>query len=292
LLYPPLSHWPVDSINRKKGRIMHLKRWLTAMVAIPFLVAVIIKAPPMMFAAFIGLVALIALKEYYPLAAPVIDSGDRLPIAAWGMITGAAVVGATAAGIFHLVPGILLINLMIAAMLSMPAYGKHPKILILVSAQLQGLIYIPLSLSTILLLRAGTDGTTWIFFLLFIVFSGDVGAFYAGRFFGRHKLSPAISPGKTIEGSVGSALTSIVVGFGFYSIFLPHLNLWTVLALLVFVNASAQAGDLFESQLKRSAGIKDSGSILPGHGGMLDRIDALLFAAPIAWVFKTFMAGV
>jgi phosphatidate cytidylyltransferase len=144
-----------------------------------------------------------------------------------------------------------------------------------------------------LLLRSGNDGTTWIFFLLFIVFSGDVGAFYAGRFFGRHKLSPAISPGKTIEGSVGSLLTSMVVGFGFYSIFLPHLNPLAVLALLACVNPAAQAGDLFESQLKRSAGIKDSGSILPGHGGMLDRIDALLFAAPIAWVFKTaIMAGV
>ncbi len=272
---------------------MHLKRWLTAIVAIPFLVAVIIKAPPLMFAAFIGLVVVIALKEYFLIAAPGSDFGDRLPITAWGTITGIAVIGAMAADIFHLIPAILLLNLVVAALLSMPVYGKHPKILALVSVQVQGLIYIPLSLSTIVLLRAGSDGTAWIFFLLFIVFSGDVGAFYTGRFFGRHKLSPAISPGKTVEGSVGSLLTSMVVGFGFYVIFLPHLHPAAVMALLVCVNAAAQVGDLFESQLKRAAGIKDSGSILPGHGGLLDRIDALLFAAPVAWIFKiVFMTGV
>lgn len=271
---------------------MHLKRWLTSIVAIPFLVAIIIKAPPMLFAGFIGLVALVALWEYYPIAAPDNSSSDRFFIITLGALFGLFIIWASAVEAFGVILAFLLINLIGAAVLSMPAYGSHPRILTLVSSQVQGLVYIPLSLASIIFLRNGNDGVTWVFFLLFIVFSGDVGAFYAGRFFGKHKLSPAISPGKTIEGAIGGLFTSMIVGFGFYLIFLPHLNPFAVLALLACVNPAAQAGDLFESQLKRAAGIKDSGSILPGHGGMLDRIDALLFAAPVLWVFKTFiMAG-
>jgi len=271
---------------------MHLKRWLTSIVAIPFLVAIIIKAPPMLFAGFIGVVALIALWEYYPIAL----SGNKPEgppfIPALGVLVSLAVIGAAAAGSLELIPGFLLINLIGAAVLSMSHFGKNPQILTMVSAQIQGLIYIPLSLATIVLLRNGSDGVAWVFFLLFIVFSGDVGAFYAGRFFGRRKLSPTISPGKTVEGAIGGLLTSIVVGFGFHLIFLPHLNPVAVLGLLICVNSAAQAGDLFESELKRAAGVKDSGSILPGHGGILDRIDALLFAAPVAWIFKTFIMSV
>lgn len=272
---------------------MHLKRWLTAIVAIPFLAAIIIKAPPLMFAAFIGVVAMIALWEYYPIAlSGKIPQGPPL-IPVWGALAGLAVIGAAGIDSLDLIPGFLLINLIGAAILSMPVFGRNPKILSMVSAQIQGIIYIPLSLAAIVLLRNGNDGVAWVFFLLFIVFSGDAGAFYAGRFFGRRKLSPAISPGKTIEGAVGGLVTSIVVGFGFHLVFLPHLNPVAVLGLLICVNPAAQAGDLFESQLKRAAGIKDSGAILPGHGGMLDRIDALLFAAPAAWVFKTFiMSGI
>jgi phosphatidate cytidylyltransferase len=272
---------------------MHLKRWLTAIVAIPFLVAIIIKAPPLMFAAFIGVVAMIALWEYYPIAlSGKIPQGFPL-IPLWGALAGLAIIGAAGIDSLDLIPGFLLINLIGAAVLSMPLFGRNSKILSLVSAQIQGLVYIPLSLATIVLLRNGSDGVAWVFFLLFIVFSGDVGAFYAGRFFGRRKLSPSISPGKTIEGAVGGLVTSIVVGFGFHLVFLPHLNPVAVLGLLICVNPAAQAGDLFESQLKRAANIKDSGNILPGHGGMLDRIDALLFAAPLAWVFKTFiMTGI
>jgi phosphatidate cytidylyltransferase len=272
---------------------MHLKRWLTAIVAIPFLVAIIIKAPPLMFTAFIGVVAMIALWEYYPIAlfGKMPQGLPLIPV--WGALAGLAVIGAAGMDSLDLIPGFLLINLIGAAVLSMSHFGENPKILAMVSAQIQGLVYIPLSLAAIVLLRNGSDGVAWVFFLLFIVFSGDVGAFYAGRFFGRRKLSPSISPGKTIEGAVGGLVTSIVVGFGFYLVFLPHLNPVVVFGLLICVNPAAQAGDLFESQLKRAANVKDSGNILPGHGGMLDRIDALLFAAPVAWVFKTFiMTGV
>jgi phosphatidate cytidylyltransferase len=272
---------------------MHLKRWLTAIVAIPFLVAIIIKSPPMLFAGFIGVVALVALREYYPIALSGCKPEGFPLILAWGVLVGLAIIMTAATASLDLICGLLMINLMGAAVLSMPVYGKNPKILSMVSVQVQGLVYIPLSLATIVLLRNGNDGVAWVFFLLFIVFSGDVGAFYAGRFFGRRKLSPSISPGKTIEGAAGGLITSVFVGFSFYLIFLPHLSPLAVLGLLVCVNPAAQAGDLFESQLKRAANVKDSGNILPGHGGMLDRIDALLFAAPVAWVFKTFiMTGV
>jgi len=129
----------------------------------------------------------------------------------------------------------------------------------------------------------------WIFFLLFIVFSGDTGAYYVGSYLGRHKLCPSISPGKTIEGAVGGVISSVIIGYGFKMMVLPQLNPSATIALIIVVNLAAQAGDLFESELKRAGNIKDSGAILPGHGGLLDRIDALLFAAPVIYLFKAYI---
>jgi phosphatidate cytidylyltransferase len=147
-------------------------------------------------------------------------------------------------------------------------------------------VYIPLSLSTLVLMRAGPDGVTWIFFILFVVFLGDVGAYYVGTYKGKHRLNPSISPGKTIEGALGGLGANLVVGLVFKAVFLPGLPfLWTAVLVLT-MGAAGQAGDLFESEMKRAAGIKDSGNILPGHGGLLDRIDALLFAAPVAYVWN------
>ena len=112
---------------------------------------------------------------------------------------------------------------------------------------------------------------------------------YAGSFLGKHKLCPAVSPGKTIEGSVGGLIANLGAGAIFKYFFLPAYSWGLSLLFFISVGIAGQIGDLFESELKRSAGIKDSGGILPGHGGILDRIDALLFAAPVAWFFKEYL---
>jgi phosphatidate cytidylyltransferase len=132
-------------------------------------------------------------------------------------------------------------------------------------------------------------------FLLCVVWAGDIAALYVGRAWGRHKLSPKLSPNKTWEGALGSVAGSLLVTGGLLGLahllaaqwnsavlsYPEDLGYWLVLAAAV--NVAAQVGDLVESALKRSAGVKDSGSLLPGHGGVLDRIDALLLAAPVLW---------
>jgi phosphatidate cytidylyltransferase len=144
------------------------------------------------------------------------------------------------------------------------------------------------------MLRSSEDGKSLLTFLLCAVWAGDIVALYVGRSLGRHKLAPRLSPGKTWEGAVGSLLGSLLVTVLLLVLavqlakhdiltlaFHGTLAHWLILALVV--NVAAQVGDLAESALKRSAGVKDSGTLLPGHGGVLDRIDALLLAAPVLW---------
>jgi phosphatidate cytidylyltransferase len=140
-------------------------------------------------------------------------------------------------------------------------------------------------LGFLILIREDQSGAIWIFLLLAVIFAGDTSAYYVGSYWGRHKLSPAISPGKTIEGAIGGLAANLVVGAIGKTLFLPGLP-WS-LSLLFFlaVGIAGQLGDLFESEMKRSSNIKDSSNILPGHGGVLDRIDALLFASPVAYIF-------
>ena len=271
---------------------MHLQRFLTSIVAFPILALLIFKGSPLVFAMFIGLVSLIALWEYYRIVFHDQPHAVFSPISLWGGFSGLLIIGAAHFNAFQWIVFCLVVNFVLAAMLSMPRYKNDSKVLSVVEKEIQGVIYVPLALSTLVMFRNGTDGVAWIFFLLFTVFAGDVGAFYAGKFFGRHKLSPAISPGKTIEGSMGGMAFSMFVGYVFTCLFLPHLVTPLIFLLFIVINISAQTGDLFESELKRAGHIKDSGNILPGHGGMLDRIDALLFAAPVAYMFKTFwLAG-
>jgi phosphatidate cytidylyltransferase len=268
---------------------MHLKRIITAIVAFPLLCLLIIKGTIFLFTLFIGIVSLIALFEYYRIVFNDQEQAVFSPIPIWSALCGLLIIGASYIQSFQLITGLLVLNFIGAAILSMPQYKNGPEILNVVEKEIQAVIYIPLSLSLMVLLRNDPQGVAWIFLLLFIVFAGDIGAFYSGKFFGRHKLSPSISPGKTIEGSVGGMIFSVIVGYIFMRLFLPHLNTPMIFLLFIVVNMSAQTGDLFESQLKRTGKIKDSGNILPGHGGILDRIDALLFAAPVAYFFKAFV---
>ncbi|MGB0063763.1 MAG: phosphatidate cytidylyltransferase [Terracidiphilus sp.] len=170
------------------------------------------------------------------------------------------------------------------------------------------LLYTGLTMFALPALREPPYGSSSIIlFLLCVVWAGDTAAFYVGRAFGRHKMAPKLSPGKSWEGAVGSVIGSVLAAaalvvlanlqqspggseiFGWLERSCPSAilsypdDLWYWLVLAVVVNVAAQVGDLAESALKRSAGVKDSGDLLPGHGGVLDRIDALLIAAPVLW---------
>jgi len=149
-----------------------------------------------------------------------------------------------------------------------------------------GIGYVCLFLSCLLFLRNHAGGVEWIFFVLFVLWLGDSGAYCFGKAFGQRKLLPAISPNKTVEGAVGGLLTSILTGFVCKTIFLPELAGVQCFFITLAIALSGQVGDLCESTFKRLRGVKDSGTFLPGHGGILDRIDSLLFAAPVAYYYK------
>ena len=157
-----------------------------------------------------------------------------------------------------------------------------------------GLFYIGLTLAVVPMLQDQSNGPSLVMFLLCTVWAGDIVAYYVGRNYGRHKLAPRLSPNKTWEGAIGSLVGGILGTLGLRglatlgqrsgSALLSYPeDYWYYLFLAVLINAAAQVGDLAESALKRSVGVKDSGTLLPGHGGMLDRVDALLLAAPVLW---------
>lgn len=180
------------------------------------------------------------------------------------------------------------------------------------SASIFCLMYTGVTLIALPTLRELTNGPSLLLFLLCVVWAGDTAAYYVGRKWGRHKMAPTLSPGKSWEGAAASVaagvlIAAILVGLAtlmqapWDSAFFTWLvrvcpsvilsypdSLWYWMVLAVVVNIAGQVGDLAESALKRSAGVKDSGALLPGHGGVLDRIDALLLAAPVLWYIQAF----
>lgn len=180
------------------------------------------------------------------------------------------------------------------------------------AASVFGVLYITASLSLLISLRASPTERILVILILFSVWAGDIAAYYVGRSFGKHKLAPVVSPNKSWEGAIASVIASVAVAFAVFHFraqlsgyFAPSwvsgTGGWTfytpletvtfqvgpihIIVLGVITNVAAQFGDLFESALKRGAGVKDSGTLLPGHGGVLDRIDALLFAIPVVWYY-------
>ena len=263
---------------------MHLKRWITGLIALPFLIFLVYQGG-VFFTILISIAGLVALWEYYRLVFSRKTSPISNIILIWGYGINIAIVWSTYFVGPDLTVSIIGLNLLVVALISLFQFKTDQRVLDLVVKQLQGIIYIPVLLSFLVLIREGNSGMIWVFVLLAVIFAGDTSAYYVGSYLGRHKLSPAISPGKTIEGSIGGLAANLIVGGVAKFLFLPGLP-WA-LSLLLFLAAgiAGQVGDLFESELKRASGIKDSSGILPGHGGILDRIDALLFAAPVAYIF-------
>ncbi|MDX1741775.1 MAG: CDP-archaeol synthase, partial [Rhodothermales bacterium] len=147
--------------------------------------------------------------------------------------------------------------------------------------------------------RAGADAVLgsgeafWLTITVFaLVWASDTTAYYVGKAIGRHPLAPSISPKKTWEGSIGGAIGSVVVALILWKMDLVSLRWFDFVVLGLICGSLAQLGDLAESRLKRVAGVKDSGTILPGHGGLLDRLDAMIVAVPLAYMYLAFVAGV
>jgi phosphatidate cytidylyltransferase len=265
-----------------------MKRILTAVVLIPLVLLLVFKGSFLVITPVVAVVAELALWEYLNLGDATGAKTPRL----------AAVTCVALLFLFtfrrpeFLTPliGMITLALLILCTFRSPLNRALPD----AAYSLFGVLYIGLSLTTLPLLSAQENGPSLLTFLLFIVWAGDTTALYIGRNWGRRRLAPVISPGKSWEGSIASMVGSLAVT-GLLLLLADKLQArdiavlsypgsvlhWLVLAAIL--NIAAQLGDLVESAIKRGAGVKDSGSLLPGHGGVLDRIDALLLAAPVLW---------
>jgi phosphatidate cytidylyltransferase len=265
---------------------MHWKRWLTAAVIIPPLILLILKGGPVWFAGTLMAISALALWEYLRIVCHGHTPAVPVFFYIWAHICGALVVWAVYRQSLVLLMALLALSVIGGGFFSIVRFKNDGAAPFMMVKQLFGLIYIPLSLSFLLFIHASVQGPLWVIFLLWVIAWGDTGALYAGTFFGRHKLCPAVSPKKTIEGALGGLAANLVFGWVFKLLFFSGLSGWTCTLFALCIGLVGQIGDLFESQFKRASGVKDSGALLPGHGGILDRIDALLFAAPVAYLVK------
>ncbi|MFO8091398.1 MAG: phosphatidate cytidylyltransferase [Desulfatiglandaceae bacterium] len=263
---------------------MHTKRWITALVAVPILIFLIGPGPGWLLHALLCAIALLALNEFYRMIRPRVTPVVRII----SMFLTAVLFLSLSMRWIILVPGIFafyaFLPLLQSLFYDMPPDEKHTAT---VACAILGPVYICIPLALLVLIDIQPFGHMWIFFLLVVVFATDTGAFYTGRTWGKHKLYKSVSPNKTWEGTVGGFFTGTAAGvlFAAYTGIHPiNAALFIVAAL---VGTAGQLGDLIESMLKRNHGVKDSGNLLPGHGGMLDRMDSILGAAPVLYLYLT-----
>ena len=290
-----------------------IKRIATAAVLIPLVLLLVLKAPLYLLAIVAGAVALVAIAEFLKLAthyavqplAPatyafvalffvfvIVATTNRTPL----LETTAILFGITLAT--ALAPFVFLT----VAMRRTGLPSGYPA----AAASTFAFAYIAIPMALLVAIRQQPAGAIWTIYTLLAVWSGDIFAYFIGKSLGRHRMAPEISPKKTWEGAAASIVASVIIGTlwiqhapqissallriglidrpaGMYGLEQPPL--WPIILLSAVVNIAAQLGDLVESLIKRGAGVKDSGTILPGHGGMLDRIDAMLFAVPVVWAY-------
>jgi len=257
-----------------------MKRLLTAAVLIPFALAGVFLLPEVLFFWGIGMVVLAATWELAEMARHWAPSLDRITLLL--AVTALAIVlvpvSSGLAGLQGWTFALVVVGLLACGGLGLTGKVLAGDVLPYVGALAFGSLYLGVPWASMGVLKS--HGAPWVFLLLASVWLSDSGAYYTGRAFGRRKLAPTVSPNKTWEGSIGGAIAALVgaVGWSFwqYGTIEPLLLGWVLVVAI-----AGQIGDLFESKLKRGAGVKDSGNLLPGHGGMLDRIDGILFAAPL-----------
>lgn len=290
-----------------------IKRIVTALVLIPLVLLLVLRAPISWVALITAAIALLTVDEFLKLAESYGVQPLRRPTYAFVLLfflllmfnagqqkplLSTEIFGITAAFAATLSAFIFLTVAMRREQLG----TSYPA----AAASAFAFAYIALPLAMLVQLRQQWAGAFLILYLLFVVWAGDILAYFVGRSIGRHLMAPRISPKKTWEGAIASMIASLAVGMvlfyyatplctallewgliqrrdGIFTLEQPALV--PVLVLTAALNVAAQLGDLVESLIKRGAGVKDSGTILPGHGGMLDRIDALLFAAPVLWFY-------
>jgi phosphatidate cytidylyltransferase len=290
-----------------------IKRIATAVVLIPLVLLLVLKAPLSLLAVVSGAIALLAIAEFLRLVTPygvqklsvatyvfvaiffvfvIFACNNRTPEdGTTAILYGIAVMAGFAPFVF-----------LTMAMRRADLKTGYPA----AAASTFAFGYIAIPMALLVAMRQQPAGAIWTIYTLLAVWAGDIFAYFVGKALGRHLMSPEISPKKTWEGAAASVIAGVLIGTlwiqhapaisstllrvglidrrdGMFGLEQPQL--WPIILLSAVVNVAAQLGDLVESLIKRGAGVKDSGTLLPGHGGMLDRIDAMLFAVPVVWAW-------
>lgn len=254
-------------------------------MALPLLILLVLKGGVVPLICLVLLVSFIGLTEFYGMALP-----DRRLDGYLAAVVGAPLPLALLPGSDPvLFPACLTLLLLLFALHFLFRFRDIRRAATETSLVCFGFLYVPLLMAHLMLLRLDQDGVKWIFLLLVIVMTGDSAAYYIGSTLGRRKLYPAVSPNKSIEGALGGLAGSLAGAVLFRQLVFPELSLLHCVVVTLPAAAMGQLGDLFESLLKRSCGVKDSGTIVPGHGGILDRLDSILFAAPVLYYYLHFV---
>ena len=260
-------------------------RLATAAIAIPALWLFIVYASTPAFAIFITIVTAIGLSEYFAMAFP-----NHMPERIAGTVFGLLV----AAGVATRDPNVwgAAVSLTVVLGLAFPLYhhGELDVAVRRLGLQLLGVLYVGFFMPHTILMRElpSGDGWRWLLFTIAAVFGSDTGGYFAGRSFGKRPLLPEVSPKKTVEGAIGCLFGAMLAGLLMHALLHPTRSAGEAIGLGLMLSVLAQFGDLCESALKRAFGAKDSGWIIPGHGGILDRLDSLLFP----FVFTYYYAAV
>ena len=280
---------------------MDAKRWLTALILLPLLILVLLKGGLALFVLVILLVNGLAQWEFLEMFQAAGDKPRRVKAILLGSLLVLSFCTAHPSSLFC-PPGLLICNpitvllvlvwcLFVLFLFYLLSYGHIENPSQDLAVNILGLFYLPFLLGHLVWLRFLSQGEWWVLWFLLVIFAGDTGAYYAGRTLGKTKLYPTVSPGKTWVGVWGGLAASLVVGVLMGRWLLVGVGTPALAALALVLAVLGLLGDLFESMLKRQAQVKDASKLLPGHGGMLDRLDSILFAAPVVVYVRLFLIG-
>lgn len=265
----------------------YVKRWLTGLILAAVIFGIIVFGSPVILAAIIALFAVGGIWEYNN----IVFGKGFLKEKVEGTIFAAVIPFVMLFGNSQIVLAVLAFCILVTFILFLGSVKEKSFDVMTVAKIIFGLMYIPFLISHLILLRGLDKGVLWVLFVLVLALAGDIVALYVGKYFGRHKLIPLVSPGKTVEGTIGLVLGSTAACLIFSYFSFPDVSLVKI-GILAFVGSIiGQLGDLSESAIKRNYGLKDASSLLPGHGGLLDRMDCLIFIAPFVYYYRIYVIG-
>jgi phosphatidate cytidylyltransferase len=262
---------------------MLYKRVISGLLFLPIFYLVTWKLPPVYFTGLVLAAVIVGLYEFYRMA----KSRGARPLSVLGMALGALIVLdvyqplVPELGTFFVVAVSLLLIMIARLFSSRPVDGALED----VSSTFLGVFYVALLFAFQVAVRLSVDGKQWLVFLYFIIWASDIGAYSIGIPFGKHRLYRKVSPKKSIEGLLGALAASAGMALLCRVWFMPEIGMAEAIGIALALASIGTIGDLVESMFKRAAGVKDSGNIIPGHGGILDRMDSMLFAAPVLYYY-------